>query len=231
MIRAAMTLIAEKGVARTTLADVGVAAGYSRGLPVERFGTKLGLLNALIDSADSWFAVRAPEQIGAVRGLAAVRRRIAAHVESGLSSPTATRLIYYLYIEASFGLPELRPRMQALSQTFARGFHEHLLAAREDGEIAPDADCDRLATAIVGMIRGVFMEWVLSDGATDLRALTPLLQDMATVAIASPASPGTYRMNPDPDPDPDPCRNLGADPAPNPGNRRAGPPPPEATPA
>lgn len=185
MIRAAMQLVAEKGVARTTLADVGVAAGYSRGLPVERFGAKLGLLEAMMDSAESWFSAHAPQQIGDLSGLAAVSARIAAHVESGLASPVATRVIYYLYIEASFGEQELRPRMRSLSRAFAQGFRVHLVEAREAGEIAADADVDQIATAIVGMIRGVFVEWVLSDSETNIRALTPLLQRMAITAISS----------------------------------------------
>jgi len=184
MIVAAMGLIAEKGVARTTLADVGVAAGYSRGLPVERFGSKLGLLNAMIDSADAWFAEQAPMQVGSLRGLAAVRARIAAHVEGGLKSPIGARFVHYMYVDAAYGVTELRPRMQALMGAFAAGFQKHLVEARDAGEIAPDADCEKLAAVIVAMVRGVFVEWVLTEGATDLRALSPLMQEMATAAIA-----------------------------------------------
>ena len=52
MMRAAARLIACKGVAGTSLAEVGVAAGYSRGLPVERYGTKLGLVRALLAATE-----------------------------------------------------------------------------------------------------------------------------------------------------------------------------------
>ena len=47
MLRAAVTLIAEKGIAGLTLNDVGEAAGYSRGLPAHYFGTRDQLAGAV----------------------------------------------------------------------------------------------------------------------------------------------------------------------------------------
>ena len=40
---AAVSLICERGAAGTTLTDVGMRAGYSRGLASARFGSKAGL--------------------------------------------------------------------------------------------------------------------------------------------------------------------------------------------
>src|SRR5947209_5259489 len=78
MLQAAMRIIAEKGAAGATLAEIGVAAGYSRGLPAERFGTKLVLLNALMDSMEDWFQKRVGPAVAGKRGLAAVLARIEA---------------------------------------------------------------------------------------------------------------------------------------------------------
>jgi AcrR family transcriptional regulator len=47
LLAAAVRLVAEQGLERITLADVGAAAGYSRGLPAHYFGSKAGLVVAL----------------------------------------------------------------------------------------------------------------------------------------------------------------------------------------
>lgn len=37
------------------LAEVGIEAGYSRGLPEERYGSELGLITALLEATERWF--------------------------------------------------------------------------------------------------------------------------------------------------------------------------------
>ncbi|CAN0427695.1 unnamed protein product, partial [Phaeothamnion confervicola] len=48
LLDAALAIVARTGTVRLTLAEVGEAAGYSRGLPAHRFGSKAGLLRALV---------------------------------------------------------------------------------------------------------------------------------------------------------------------------------------
>src|ERR1700744_2187749 len=73
MLRAAMSIIAQKGAGGAALAEIGVAAGFSRGLPAERFGTKLTLLHALMDFMESWFTERLHKAMHNKTGLDAVR--------------------------------------------------------------------------------------------------------------------------------------------------------------
>ena len=47
LLQAALEIVARRGSVRMTLAEVGEAAGYSRGLPAHRFGSKAGLVHAL----------------------------------------------------------------------------------------------------------------------------------------------------------------------------------------
>src|SRR6516225_3398762 len=47
LLKAAIALVGERGLERLTLADVGEAAGYSRGLPAHYFGGKAGLIVTL----------------------------------------------------------------------------------------------------------------------------------------------------------------------------------------
>src|SRR5262245_47190666 len=86
MLRAAMAIIAQKGAGGASLAEIGVAAGVSRGLPAERFGTKLALLHALMDFMEGWFAERLRKAVGDKTGMDAVRARIDAHIDSACAS-------------------------------------------------------------------------------------------------------------------------------------------------
>src|SRR5258706_15864354 len=47
LLHAALRIVAEQGLERFTLAEVGEAAGYSRGLPAHYFGSKEGLVGKL----------------------------------------------------------------------------------------------------------------------------------------------------------------------------------------
>jgi AcrR family transcriptional regulator len=183
MIKAAMRLIAEKGAAGTSLAEIGIAAGYSRGLPAERFGTKLGLMEAILDSMDAWFAQHAPTAVGSSRGLAAVLARADAHIEGALRSPVATAVLYTLLLDSMQLFPELRPRTLALSESFRQGFLCHLIEARDAGEIPATVDCEAAAALIVSLLRGVFMQWLADRESVGLAPLRPLILSFITNAL------------------------------------------------
>lgn len=170
MLRAAMAIVAEKGAAGATLAEIGLAAGYSRGLPAERFGTKLALLNALMDFMEHWFHVRVAAAVEGRAGMDAVHARIDAHIDGACASRTATAALYSLLVESLCAVPELRARTQALSATFHEGFRLPLEQAKRRGELRAGVDCGKAAGVIVGALRGLIIQSLLDDGATDLAA-------------------------------------------------------------
>jgi AcrR family transcriptional regulator len=170
MLRAAMTIIAQKGAAGATLAEIGVAAGFSRGLPAERFGTKLAMLNALMDFMEGWFAERLRKAVGGKAGLDAVRARIDAHLDSACASPVATAALYSLFVESLCAIPELQPRTRALSASFQDGFRGHLGQAKRRGELRAGVNSAKMANIIVGMLRGVIIQSLLEGNAARLAA-------------------------------------------------------------
>ena len=170
MLRAAMNIIAQKGAAGASLAEIGVAAGFSRGLPAERFGTKLALLNALVDFMEHWFAERVRAALGGRAGLAAVRARIDAHIDSACASPIATAALYSLFVESLCAIPELQPRTRALSASFHDGFRGHLGEAKRRGELRAGVDCTKTANILVGMLRGLIIQSLLEGDAAQLAA-------------------------------------------------------------
>lgn len=168
MLRAAMAIIAQKGAAGATLAEIGVAAGFSRGLPAERFGTKLALLNALMDFMEGWFHQRVQAAISGKAGLDALRARIDAHIDSACASPVATAALYSLFVESLCAIPEMQGRTRALSASFHDGFRSHLEQARRRGELRAGVDCSDMAGILVGLLRGRIIQTLLEGDATRL---------------------------------------------------------------
>lgn len=55
LLTAAAQVLAEEGVAAATFETIGRRAGYSRGLATQRFGSKQGLIEALVDNLHQGF--------------------------------------------------------------------------------------------------------------------------------------------------------------------------------
>lgn len=185
-----MRLVARKGSAGTTLAEIGVAAGYSRGLPSERFGTKHALLDALIDRTEVAFQAQLAIDVGHKSGLAAVEARMEAHLNGALRSPDGVRALYLLYMESLTVAPELHARIAALGDAYREGFVRHLREARRAGEIRADTDLQLHATIIIGALRGLLTQWVIDPAAIDLAAskgtLITMIRRALTSGIATP---------------------------------------------
>ena len=49
LVEATLAVVANRGVSAATFDEIGRAAGYSRGLATQKFGSKQGLIEAVID--------------------------------------------------------------------------------------------------------------------------------------------------------------------------------------
>jgi len=168
MLAAALRLIGRKGSVGTSLAEIGIEAGYSRGLPAARFGTKLALLEAVVDASEMWFERRVARRIGEMKGLPALFERMAAHMEGARDDAAGTVTVYQLYVESIGAVSELRPRMQAYGEGYRQGFLRHLREARDLGQLRKEIDIDRMSTTILGAVRGVIVQSLVDGGVTDL---------------------------------------------------------------
>jgi AcrR family transcriptional regulator len=171
MLRAAIKLVARRGLSGTNLADVGLLAGYSRGLPLFRYGSKLGLFEALLQSMDSWFDRRLAAALQGKQGLAALRARMTAHLDGMRSNPLATSALYSIFIESLFGMPELKPQIAALTGRWRQGLAADLREGQVRGEIRPDIDCNQQATIILCALRGLMIDHMMDPKTTTLHAV------------------------------------------------------------
>jgi len=186
MLRAATRLFARQGVSGTSLAEVGLAAGYSRGLPVDRYGSKRGLIEALLESMAAWFEARVADTASGNRGIEAVLGRIEAHVDGARKSPLATAALYAIYLESLAATPALRPKVGALLERWRGELAAGLRQARASGEIGGDIDCEQHAAIILGALRGLIIEHLMADAKTDLGAIRDAVGGLVRQAMVSP---------------------------------------------
>jgi AcrR family transcriptional regulator len=170
MLRAALKLIGQRGYQGTSLAAIGEEAGYSRGLVNERFGSKAGLLWALVkqmlrvwthDVKTSGEA----EQVGLDRLFSLLdNHRRAIELEEPL------RAFYALMFEALGPMPELLPEFRDLHRNFRADIEKTLRAGMAAGVIR--ADIDPAAQAALGLatLRGIAFQWLLDREGFPLEA-------------------------------------------------------------
>lgn len=184
LIAAALKLIAIKGADRTSMAEVGTAAGYSRALPGDRFGSKIGMLEAIVDNMSEWFRQQVESTRAAERGLAAVRARIAAHFDAVTEAAEATRTLETLYVESLGPIPELKPRMMAFSKELILALAAHLEEAKQLGEIDPRIDSATLAETCLCTMRGVVLQSFFQDDPSRLSSLRRQYLDILECFLA-----------------------------------------------
>jgi AcrR family transcriptional regulator len=165
LLDAAAELVAERGYAEATVAEIGKRAGYSRGLVSARFGSKENLMWALVQRAsDAWFPnVLDPPRRGSARDqLLALVRTIGEQVAR---DPQALRVLERLIFEAS---GELHERFVASQQRMESGFRDILTRGIDDGSIRDDIDVQVEAALLVATLRGISYQWFLYPREVDL---------------------------------------------------------------
>ena len=173
IVHAALLMIAERGINRTTLAEVGEAAGYSRGLPAHLFGNKDNLLRECHKRliVDYWIEELPPAP--KTQALATLCDAITSWIDHLDRHPEYTRAYYLLLMESIFAVTEVRsPELSALGREVSPGgelrFRAYIEAGRAAGEIRADVDADFQALAIHETLRGLGMRWLIDPHSVDL---------------------------------------------------------------
>jgi AcrR family transcriptional regulator len=180
ILNTTLRVIAQRGVTRMTLAEVGARAGYSRGLPAHLFGTKAKLLCrcAKLLIGDFWMARLA--DVGPEGGFAALKAAVRDWLELVETRSDFARA-YYLIIQETYcsdsdeAWPELRTVVQGLVSGAQGQFANYLKYARDQGEIQADVDPEEIAWLVHATLRGFGLQWLVKPEATDLRRFGEIL--------------------------------------------------------
>ena len=169
LLAAALELIAERGYGASSLAAIGARAGYSRGVVSHAFGSKGGLLAALVETMHArWDHTQLQPAVGDRRGAEALCAAIDAVRRQADEHPVEVRALYTLLFEALGPTPELRPRFAALHTRVRRGVERWIRAGLEHGEVDPEVDPAAQATLFVAAFRGTMYQWLLDPEHVDL---------------------------------------------------------------
>ena len=184
IVEAAIRLIVERGISRTKLTDVGVQAGYSRGLAAMRFGTKAGLLSEVVRFTLSNWIAQAQRTVGSKTGLAAVYAAIDAQDKWSQESAAEMRALYGVFFHSTDPGAEYRANVARTLSAQRRELASWIREARDEGELPANTIPDREARQILCAMLGIVYQWMM-DPSLDAHAMhSALKQDLAALYSA-----------------------------------------------
>ena len=161
LLAAAAEIIAAEGYLACTLERVGERAGFSRGLASRKYGSKDGLIEAVI-----WHvSAHVHEQVDlAIAGKADPLDQLLAlfdrFVELVLSD-TAVRAYFVLFSAMIANRLETRTVFDEVQVRFGQRIHELIAAAQAQGSIPPRVPSQHAAFMVGCLLAGISVETVI----------------------------------------------------------------------
>lgn len=151
LLSSALELLATRGFDGFTLADVGEAAGFSRGLPAHYFKRKDVLLAEAVKYAVATYNATLPVLPLTDRSATRISDLIRHHARMGDNA--GSRALNILVAEASHR-ETLQPVIAELTRQGLDLLRSELEAARKNGAIRSEIDVDQYARMIFAFLRG-----------------------------------------------------------------------------
>lgn len=167
LLAAAAELIDERGVGAATFENIGQRAGYSRGLATQKFGSKRGLIEALIAQLN----VRLQDQLDArqtdaLPALEAILAFVDVFLRN-LAEDGEARAYFILMAGAIAELSDQRAPFAEAHVNVERNLEALVLRGQAEGSIRPEIDADAAALMIGSLLMGLSMQ-LLIDPKMDL---------------------------------------------------------------
>jgi AcrR family transcriptional regulator len=194
MADAAVALICEHGAGATTLKDVGLRAGYSRGLASYRFGSKAGLWSFLVRRIGEEWLATLQQAVAGTSGVATIHAAVDAHCRFLLDSSERIRAFYILWFESVGPEPALRDVIAGVHERRQRDVEKWIRGGIEAGTVRPDVHVAAVAEQFCAAIIGIVYTWLASPLAhAEVRRLHTGLKEQMTAVLSPSAVPGRSR--------------------------------------
>lgn len=165
VLDAAIALIARNGSRGVTLAQVGEAAGYSRGIVYHQFGSRERMLEAVLDEAQRF---EVPDQGD---GLEQLTRIVEAYLRNLTRRTPSARAFLQLWGEAIAADPTLMPLFAERDADFRRFLATVVRRGVTDGSIRDDVDPAAAAVLLVALLRGTGLQLIAQPPVRNFAAL------------------------------------------------------------
>jgi AcrR family transcriptional regulator len=184
LLAAAAELFATRGYRQTTLADIGERAGYSHGLVTRRFGSKQGLVVALLDHMiEVWIQGSLQSAIDRRTGISGIRAFYAAFCANATANSNNLKALESLMFEGLWGEPEFKERLIIVQKHGQEMFRDLVQGGQKAGTVRPDADADAIAVMASTALRGATYLWLLEEDY-DFCAALETFADVLEVLLA-----------------------------------------------
>jgi AcrR family transcriptional regulator len=182
VLDAAMALIARSGSRAVTLAEVGEAAGYSRGIVYHHFGSRERLLEAVLDQAQRF-------DVPAYQGnsLDHLVRIIEAYLRHVVRQTPSARAFLQLWGEAIAADPVLAPLFARRDADFRQLLADVVRQGVADGSVRPDANPAAAAVLVVALVRGTGLQLIAQPPVRNVPTL--IREAMRAVRAAFAVTP------------------------------------------
>ncbi len=166
LVEAAVAVVAEEGVSAATFEAIGRKAGYSRGLATQRFGSKQGLIEAVIQHLhERQEAALAEHGVDDLPGFEAVLAYVDLYLR-GLASEAGGggRAYFMLLSSAVADATAMREAFAAEHGRVERRLEALVLKGQAQGHIRREIDADAAALMIGSLLLGLSMQVLVDPG-------------------------------------------------------------------
>lgn len=185
MLDAAVALIVDRGPAATSLKEVGMKAGYSRGLAGQRFGSKDNLFAFVLRHVGDIWLSHLKQATAKETGIRAIHDALDEHYQFFVETPDQIRAFYTLWFESVNAGSELST---LIGNIHNRRHQDTVTWITADESISPAVkdQADAIAAQFCASVIGIVYYWLANPSDLDeTRKLHENLKKTMTLLLSA----------------------------------------------
>lgn len=185
MLDAAIELVLENGIEKTTLAMIGEKAGYSRGLATYRFGSKAGLFDALCKAIGRNWLEYLKRGTDGKTGVDAMCDALDTVYQWVTDSPNEARVLQILHCGSASPGSEFQETSIGIHRRQLSDVIQWIEAGKKEGQILADVDAGSVAAEYVAYTSGMSYLWLLSADTFDFENANTAMKHYLKTTLSS----------------------------------------------